>query len=64
MTRRRRRDLRLRGIERPLVICGATLYLIGLFGGLGLLEMGATTSILLLVIGGGLGFGLIFTLIF
>lgn len=61
---RRRRDLRLRGIERTLVIFGATLYLVGLFGGFGLLEMGTMTSILLLVIGGGLGFGVLFSRIF
>jgi hypothetical protein len=56
MTRRSRRYLRLRGAERPLFIVGATLYLIGLFGGINLLPMPSSTAILLLAIGGGMLF--------
>ena len=54
MTRRSRRYLRLRGAERPLFIVGATLYLIGLFGGINLLAMPTTTAIVLLGLGGGM----------
>jgi hypothetical protein len=54
MTRRSRRYLRLRGAERPIFIVGATLYLIGLFGGINLLTMPTTTAITLLSVGGGM----------
>ncbi len=68
MARRRsyrtRRDMRLRGAERPLFIVGAACYLIGVFGGLTLLPMPATTAILLLSIGGGLLFIAALSLIF
>ncbi len=57
-------NVRLLGAERALVISGATLYLVGLFGGLGLLAMPATTTILLLAVGGGLLLALTLTLIF
>ncbi|MDY0020299.1 MAG: hypothetical protein RBT47_09875 [Anaerolineae bacterium] len=49
-----RQTLRLQGVERILVIFGATLYLIGLLGGLGLLPMPEFTAILLLALGGGM----------
>ena len=72
MTRRRysrsrrssRNDLRLRGSERVVFILGATLYLVGLFGGIGLLAMPASTAILLLAVGGGLQLAVSLTLIF
>lgn len=72
MTRRRssrsrrssRNDLRLRGSERVVFILGATLYLVGLFGGIGLLDMPASTAILLLALGGGLQLAVSLTLIF
>ncbi len=54
MTRRSRRYLRLRGAERPIFIIGATLYLIGLFGGINLLTMPTTTAVILLGLGGGM----------
>ena len=58
MTRRRssrsRRRIRLESWERLVFILGATVYLIGLFGGLGLLAMPVTTAVILLAIGGGL----------
>ncbi len=49
-----RQTLRLQGVERILVIFGATLYLIGLLGGLSLLPMPEFTAILLLALGGGM----------
>jgi hypothetical protein len=68
MTRRRssrsRQKLRLRGLERNLFILGATLYVVGVLGGWGLLSMPASTAILLLVLGGGLQFVVMLTLIF
>jgi len=54
----------MRGIERLLFILGATLYLVGLFGGIKLLAMPTSTSILLLGIGGGLLLVITLTLIF
>ncbi|HOT91027.1 MAG TPA: hypothetical protein PLJ78_02975 [Anaerolineae bacterium] len=56
--------VRMRGIERLLFILGATLYLVGLFGGIKLLAMPTSTSILLLGIGGGLLLVITLTLIF
>ena len=72
MTRRRysrsrrssRDQLRMRGTERVLFILGATLYLVGLFGGIGLLDMPASTAILLLALGGGLQLAVSLMLIF
>lgn len=74
MTRRRysrsprrstsRNTLRIRGVERFLFILGATLYLIGVFGGIHLLAMPTTTAILLLGVGGGLLLIITLTLIF
>lgn len=64
MTRRRRTsyrrsrstrsDKRMRGAERILFVLGATLYVIGLFGGLSMLEMPTITAIMLLALGGGM----------
>jgi len=56
--------LRIRGVERFLFILGATLYLVGVFGGIRLLAMPTTTAILLLGIGGGLLLIITLTLIF
>jgi cyanate permease len=56
--------LRIRGVERVLFILGATLYLVGVFGGIHLLAMPTTTAILLLGIGGGLLLIITLTLIF
>lgn len=56
--------IRIRGVERVLFILGATLYLIGVFGGISLLTMPTTTAILLLGIGGGLLLIITLTLIF
>jgi len=61
---RRSTTMRIRGVERVLFILGAMLYLIGVFGGINLLAMPATTTILLLGIGGGLLFIITLTLIF
>ncbi len=44
----------MRGAERILFILGAVLYVIGLFGGLGLVAMPAMTTIVLLLLGGGM----------
>lgn len=49
-----RSDRRMRGAERILFILGAVLYVIGLFGGLGLVAMPAMTTIVLLLLGGGM----------
>ncbi|HNT77909.1 MAG TPA: hypothetical protein PKH77_23085 [Anaerolineae bacterium] len=72
MTRRRsytrhsstRQKIRLRGAERILFILGATLYVVGLIGGLGLLPMPSATAILLLAVGGGLEMAVMGMLIF
>ena len=49
-----RSDKRMRGAERILFVVGATLYVIGLFGGLSMLEMPTMTAIMLLALGGGM----------
>lgn len=58
MARRRsyqpRNTMRLRGAERVLFILGVTIYIIGAFGGLQLMEMPINTAIILLVVGGGM----------
>jgi len=51
---RTRQGLHLAGVERLLFILGATLYVVGLLGGFGLLPMASLTAIILLAIGGGL----------
>lgn len=61
---RRQRILRLRGAKRVSFILGATFYVIGLFGGIGLLAMAATTSILFLALGGALLLFVTLTLVF
>jgi len=63
-SRSRSTTVRIRGIERALFILGAVLYLVGLFGGINLLTMPATTAVLLLGIGGGLLLIITLTLIF
>ena len=63
-SRRSADQLRMRGSERVVFILGATLYLVGLFGGIGLLAMPASTAILLLALGGGLQLAVSLTLIF
>ncbi|HOU13001.1 MAG TPA: hypothetical protein PKZ84_07775 [Anaerolineae bacterium] len=60
----RSNTVHIRGVERFLFILGATLYLIGVFGGIHLLAMPATTAILLLSVGGGLLLIITLTLIF
>ena len=52
-TRFKSQRVRLRGIERALFVGGAVLYVVGVFGGFGLLAMPAFTAILLLMVGGG-----------
>lgn len=72
MTRRRssrsrrtsQTNIRMRGAERVLFILGATLYVVGLFGGLNLLAMPTTTAILLLALGGGLLLAVALTFVF
>lgn len=77
MTRRRRtssyrrsrsgsrsNSTRIRGGERILFIVGATLYVIGLFGGLNLLAMPTMTAIVLLILGGGMLLALALILVF
>ncbi len=53
-SRWRRRRVRLWSTERLFLVLGATLYVLGTFGGLGLLVMPFATANLLLEIGGGL----------
>jgi hypothetical protein len=50
----RSRYVRLNAGERLAFILGATVYMVGLFGGLGLLAMPAGTAMMLLAVGGGL----------
>ena len=52
----RRVRLKLTATERLLFIAAATLYLVGLFGALGLLDMGQRTDLWLLIFGGGVAF--------
>lgn len=60
MTRRRstvrRARLSLTSVERLSFILAATLYLLGLFGALGLLDIEQRVVMLLLVLGGGVAF--------
>ena len=51
---RSRRAVRLDPVERLLFILGATVYVVGLFGGIGLLAMPTTTAVVLLGVGGGM----------
>ncbi len=66
MTRRRRRRPRIRLLagERLLVILGGTLYVVGLFGGFGLLAMPPSSAIFLLALGGAFLLAALFSLIF
>jgi cyanate permease len=63
-SRSRSSTVRIRGVERALFILGAVLYLVGVFGGVNLLDMATTTAILLLGVGGGLLLIITLTLIF
>ncbi|MBN1249614.1 MAG: hypothetical protein JXC32_18270 [Anaerolineae bacterium] len=51
---RSRHRVRLESWERILFILGATVYIVGLFGGLRLLSMPAGTALILLAVGGGI----------
>ncbi len=53
-TDRSRTSVRLTPTERVLFILGAVVYVVGLFGGVGLLPMPLSTAVTLLAIGGGL----------
>lgn len=67
MTRRRSsrtRRISLQGAERLLFIVGAVLYVVGLFGSVGLLPMPIGTAVLLLALGGGMQFIVTLTLVF
>jgi hypothetical protein len=68
MTRRRsstsRRSVRLDPLERVLFILGATIYVVGVFGGIGLLAMPLVTAMILLSIGGGMQLVVTLRLIF
>jgi len=46
--------VRLTAVERVLFILGASVYIVGLFGGVGLLPMPLSTAVTLLAVGGGL----------
>jgi hypothetical protein len=61
---RERNSFRLKGIERILFILAVPLYLIGLFGGSGLLNLTLNTAIWLLSIGGGLMLVVCLTILF
>ena len=52
----RRVHLSLTSMERVFFILAATLYVLGLFGALGLLDIGQRTVTWLLVFGGGVAF--------
>ncbi|MGC9349552.1 MAG: hypothetical protein ACP5JG_15550 [Anaerolineae bacterium] len=56
--------VRLGSVERLLFIFGATLYVVGVFGGVGLLEMPSATALTLLMVGGGLQLVVTLSLIF
>ncbi len=62
--RRRRPRIRLWPAERLLVILGGTLYVVGLFGGLGFLPMAVQSAIFLLALAGALLLAALFSLIF
>lgn len=68
MTRRRstrsRKSLRLQPIERLLFILSATVYVVGLFGGVGLLAMPVSTAVVLLAVGGGLQLAVTLSMLF
>ena len=63
-TRSRTRTVRLTPTERVLFILGASVYVVGLFGGVGLLPMPLSTAVTLLAIGGGLQLAMTLLLIF
>ncbi len=63
-SRRRRPRIRLWPVERLLVILGGTLYVVGLFGSIGLLPMAVQSAIFLLALAGALLLAALFSLIF
>ncbi len=63
-SRSRRQKVRLSGWSRVLFILGATVYVIGLLGGLRLMLMPNSTVVLLLAVGGGLLFAVMLSLVF
>ena len=63
-TDRSRTSVRLTPTERVLFILGAVVYVVGLFGGVGLLPMPLSTAVTLLAIGGGLQLAMTLLLIF
>ena len=66
MSRRssRKRTVRLKGWERIVFIIGAVLYLVGVFGGINLLAMSMTATLILLIIGGGCSLVVTFRMMF
>jgi len=56
--------VRLTPTERVLFILGASVYVVGLFGGVGLLPMPLSKAVTLLAIGGGLQLAMTLLLIF
>jgi hypothetical protein len=63
-SRRARRLVRLQPVERLLFILSACLYVVGLFGGYGLLVMPVATATGLLALGGGIQIALTLRLLF
>ncbi len=63
-SRRRRPRIRLWPVERLLVILGGTLYVVGLFGGMGFLPMPPASALFLLGVSGALLLLALFSLIF
>ena len=62
-TARARRALRLQPFERLLFIVSALVYLVGLFGGIGVMPMPLSTAIAMLAIGGGIQIGVSLSLL-
>jgi cytochrome c oxidase subunit IV len=62
-TARSRRALRLQPFERLLFIVSALVYLVGLFGGIGVVAMPLGTAIAMLAIGGGIQIGVSLSLL-
>jgi cytochrome c oxidase subunit IV len=68
MVRRRssraKRAVKLQPVERMLFVVSATLYLVGLFGWIGLLAMPVDTAVTMLAIGGGIQIALTLRTVF